>query len=80
MVDAARYLGEKIGRIGVADRRRLSDRFAGRLPERGKRRCDSEYVLVFVGDAQRIGDEKGALGRDLDRAFSNCAEARGAFG
>src|SRR5208282_3467122 len=52
MVDAARYLGEQIGCIRVADRRRLSDRFAGRLPERGKCRGDREQVLVFVGDPQ----------------------------
>jgi hypothetical protein len=26
-VDSARYLGEEIGRITVADRRRFSDRF-----------------------------------------------------
>jgi len=26
------------------------------------------------------GDEEGTLGRDLDRAFGNCAKARGALG
>src|SRR5271165_953054 len=80
MVDAARYLGEQIGCIRVADRRRLSDRFAGRLPERGKCRGDREQVLVFVGDPQGIGDQKRSLGRDLDCPFSGCAKARGALG
>ena len=80
MVDAARYLGEEIGGVGVADGRGISDRFAGRLPERRERRGDREYVLVFVGDAQGIGDEERALGRDLDRAFGDAAEARGALG
>jgi hypothetical protein len=32
MIDAARYLGEEIGRISVADRRRLSDRFRADCP------------------------------------------------
>jgi hypothetical protein len=80
MVDATRYPGEKIGSIGGADRRGLSDRVAGRLPERCERRRNGEYIFSFVGDTKRVGDEKGALGRDLDRAFGNRAEARGAFG
>jgi hypothetical protein len=80
VVDPARYLGEEIGRIGIPDRRGLSDRFAGRLSERGKRGGDREYVFVFAGDAQGIRDEEGALSRDLDGAFSDCAEASGALG
>jgi hypothetical protein len=45
MVDAARYLGEWICRIS-ADRGRLLDRFASRLPERGKRRGDRKQCWL----------------------------------
>ncbi len=50
------------------------------MPERRKRRRNREYVFFFVGDPQRIGDEEGTLGRDLDRPFGDCAEARGPLG
>jgi len=80
MIDAARYSGEEIGGVGVAEDLGLPDRVARRLPKRGKRRSDREYVLVFVSDAQRIGDEEGALGRDLDGAFRDAAETGGALG
>ncbi len=67
MVDAARFLGEEVGRIVAADGRGLSNRLARRLSKRRERRGDREYVLVLVGDAQGIGDEEGAFRRDVDR-------------
>jgi hypothetical protein len=78
MIDAARYSGEEIGRVGVA---RISDcPIASRADcPNAARRSDREYVLVFVSDAQRIGDEEGALGRDLDGAL-HAAETGGALG
>ena len=80
VVDAARYCGEQIGRVGVANGLRLADRLTGRLPKRRKRGGDCEDMLVFIGDAQRIGDEEGALARDLDGTFRHAAEASGALG
>ena len=80
VIDAARNLGEEIRRVGVANCRGPSNRFARRLPERRERRSNREDVFFFVGHAQRIGNEERTLGRDLDRSFGDSAEARGAFG
>ncbi len=53
VIDAARNLGEEVRCVGVANRRCLSDRLAGRLPERRERRRNREYVLF--SSAMRSG-------------------------
>src|SRR6185437_12257929 len=79
MVDAARDCGEQIGGIGISKGCRLIDGVSRRMASRGERRRNSEHVFLLIGDAEWIGDEKGALRRCLDGAICRTAQSAGAL-
>src|SRR6185312_14565973 len=80
MVDAARDFGEQIGGIGISEGCRLIDGLSCGLAECGECSRNGKYVFLLVRDAKRIGDEKRALSRYLDRAMCRASESAGALG
>ena len=76
LIDPARDFGEQVGDGRIANGCRLADGLSHRLAELCQRPGDSEYVLLLVGDAERIGDKEGALRRNLNGAGCATAEFR----
>src|SRR6185437_12923803 len=79
MVDAARDFGEQIGGIRIPKGCRLIDGLSCGLTERGKRPRNSKHMFLLVGDAEWIGDKKGALSRHLDGAICRTPQSTGAL-
>ena len=61
MVDAARDSGEQIGGIRIPKGCCLIDGLSCALAKRGERPRNSKDMFLLVGDAEWIGNEKGAL-------------------
>jgi hypothetical protein len=66
--------------FGISEGCRLIDGLSCGLAECGERSRNRKYVFLLVRDAKRIGDEKRALSRYLDRAMCRASESPGALG
>jgi len=80
MVDTARYFGEQVSGVRIAEGCRLRACLTHRLSECRKRSSNSKYMLMLAGDTERIGNKKGSLGRNLHSTVSCAAEPAGPLG
>src|SRR6185312_9310480 len=79
MVDAARDSSEQIGGISISKGCRLIDGLSRGLTKCGERRRNSKHMFLLIGDAEWIGDEKGALSRCLDGTICRATQSAGAL-
>src|SRR5712692_10245042 len=80
LVNAARYFGEQVGGVGVAERVGRIDRRARRRAELRERAGERPHVLALRADVRRVLGQARCLGDDSCGAERGAAELDGTLG